>query len=128
VSSNFIVKTSKKIFCFFKKFCYNTPKFEQGFEGEKKKENSIMKFPFFILNPRLKSAGLNRVLPSPVALRRLTEARRGFRAAQNGTKAVHSGAQLAQNGAPMAHAGSRRLTKTSPKPSGWLKKCGLCLK
>lgn len=80
-----------------------------------------MKSPFFILNPRLKAAGLNRVLPSPVAFRRLTEARRGFRTAQNGTKVAHKGAS-------MAHSGSRRLTKTSPKPSGWHKKCGLYLK
>ena len=87
-----------------------------------------MKFPFFILNPRLKSAGLNRVLPSPAAPRRLTEARRGFRLAHHGTKVAHKGAKAAQNGAPMAHTGSRRLTKTSPKPSGWHKKCGLYLK
>jgi hypothetical protein len=79
-----------------------------------------MKFPFFILNPRLKSAGLNRVLPSPAAPRRLTEARRGFRLAHHGTKVAHKGV-------PMAHTGSRRLTKTSPNPSGWLKKCGLYL-
>ena len=57
-----------------------------------------------------------------------------FQKTCDGMQAAHEGAQAAQNGAPMVRRGaqvtqngSRRLTKTSPNPSGWLKKCGLYL-
>ena len=102
-------------------------KTEETKMGCQKKESSIIKPPSSIPYTQSKSAVMNCVWTVSSAHSRLIPACLGSRMAHHGTKAAHSGAQLAQNGAPMAHTGSRRLTKTSPNPSGWLKKCGLYL-